>query len=67
MAKCPIVPVAIINSYKVFDKDNGEHIAVQVHVLKPIAYSEYGKLKSAQIAELVKGKIEEVLEREIIP
>lgn len=67
LAKCPIVPVAIINSYQVFDKDNGEHIAVQVHILKPIDYLEYGKLKSGQIAELVKGRIEEVLEREIIP
>lgn len=59
--KCPIVPVALIDSYKPFDQNEKGHICVQVHILKPIPYEEYGKLKSVELAALVKGQIEETI------
>ena len=39
-AKCPIVPVAIIDSYKAFDTHSIEQVSVQVHYLEPLYYEE---------------------------
>ncbi|PXV85351.1 1-acyl-sn-glycerol-3-phosphate acyltransferase [Lachnotalea glycerini] len=58
-AKCPIVPVALIDSYKVFDTSSIKKQTVQIHYLKPIYYDEYKNMKSTEIAKLVKNKIEE--------
>ena len=49
-AKCPIVPVALIDSYKPFDKNEPGRITVQVHILTPIVYEEYKDMKTAEIA-----------------
>lgn len=62
-AKCPIVPVALIDSYKVFDTKSINKQIVQIHYLKPIYYDEYKNLKSTEIAKLVKNRIEEELKR----
>lgn len=59
MAKAPIVPVALIDSYKVFDGIHMKPVTVQVHFLKPILYEEYQDLKTLEIARLVKRRIEE--------
>ncbi len=59
MAKAPIVPVALIDSYKVFDGIHMKPVTVQVHFLKPILYEEYKDLKTLEIARLVKRRIEE--------
>ena len=40
-AKCPIVPVALIDSYKSFDTGSAAPITVQVHFLKPMRYEIY--------------------------
>ena len=40
-AKCPIVPVALIDAYKPFDTKSIEKVTVQVHFLEPISYDEY--------------------------
>ena len=34
-AKCPIVPVALIDSFKPFDTNTISPVTVQVHFLKP--------------------------------
>ncbi len=60
-AKCPIVPVALIDAYKPFDKNVPGHITVQVHILEPIPYEAYCSMKTAEIADLVKGRIEETI------
>ncbi len=64
-AKVPIVPVAIIDSYKVFEGFYFSPIRTQVHYLKPISYEEYKGMKTVEVAEIVKeqieAKIEEVL------
>lgn len=60
-AKAPIVPVAIIDSYKVFNSFTIGRVTTQVHFLKPFYYEEYKGLKTTEIAELVKDRIGEVL------
>ena len=62
-AKCPIVPVAMLNSYLPFDRNSLKPVTVQVHFLEPIPYEEYKGMKSTEIAELVRGRIVEVIEK----
>ena len=40
-AKCPIVPVALVNCFVPFDSKTTEQVDVQVHFLKPLLYDEY--------------------------
>lgn len=61
-AKCPIVPIALIDSYKSFDTKSIEKIKVQVHILKPMLYEEYKDMKTVEIAAEVKRRIEAVIE-----
>lgn len=60
-AKCPIVPVALIDSFKPFDTNTISPVTVQVHFLKPMYYEEYKDMKTAEIAAEVKRRIEEVI------
>lgn len=60
-AKCPIVPVALIDSYKVFDTNSIDPIKVEVHFLPPLYYNEYKNMKSIEIAKEVKCRIETVI------
>ncbi len=63
-ARCPIVPVVMIDSFKPFDTNTISPVTVQVHFLPPISFEEYGKMKSTEIAQMVKEQIEQVIERE---
>lgn len=56
--KCPIVPVALIDSFKPFDKDEGGHVTVQVHILEPLLFSEYEGMKGQPLADEVRSRIE---------
>lgn len=60
-AKCPIVPIAIIDSFLPFDNTSTEQVDVQIHVLPPIPYDEYQGMKTAEIANIVKERIEKVI------
>lgn len=60
-AKCPIVPVALIDSFQGFDSDSIKPITVQVHYLEPLTYEEYKDLKTVEIAEIVKQRIEKCI------
>ena len=60
-AKCPIVPVALIDSYKVFDTLSLKPVTSEVHFLKPIAYDEYKDMNSIEISEMVKKRIEDTI------
>lgn len=55
----PIVPVALYDSYKVFNSPNLGPVTTQVHYLKPILFEEYGQMRTQEIAALVKERIEE--------
>ena len=56
-ARCPIVPVAMLDSYKAFDTNSIRPVTVQVHFLKPLFYEDYKDMKSTEIAELVRNQI----------
>ena len=60
-AKCPIVPVALLNAYKPFDTNTIAPVTVQVHFLKPMYYEEYKDMKTTEIAAEVKSRIEKVI------
>ena len=61
-AKSPIVPVAIIDSYKVFDTGSIAPVMIQVHYLEPLYYEDYKMMKTTEIAELVENKIKKVVD-----
>ena len=60
-AKCPIVPVALIDSFKPFDTNSIKPVTVQVHFLKPLEYEEYKEMKTTEIAVLVQKQIQETI------
>ena len=60
-AKCPIVPVVLIDSFKVLDQKGSKPISVQIHYLPAIPYEEFAGLKAAEVAALVKARIEEAI------
>ena len=61
-AKCPIIPIAFVDSFKVLDQKGSKPVSVQIHYLKPIPYDEYKDLKSVDLATLVKSRIQAVLD-----
>ena len=61
----PIVPVAIIDSYKPFGLNSLRKVKTQVHFLAPIFFEEYGQLTTREIAELVKGRIAEKMDMQL--
>lgn len=61
-SKAPIVPVALVDSYRVFNSYWIFPVKTQVHYLKPILYDEYKDMKTIEIAELVKNRIQEKLD-----
>lgn len=65
-AKCPIVPVSVIDSYKVFDAHSIKKAEMEIHFLKPIEYEEYKDMKTTEIAEIVKNMIQkDILQKDI--
>ncbi len=61
-AQCPIVPVAMLDSYKAFDTNSIRPVTVQVHFLEPLYYEDYKDMKSTEIARLVRSRIVEKVE-----
>jgi len=61
-AKCPIVPMAFVDSYRVLDQKGTDYMTVQLHYLKPIPYEEYKDLKTVELAEVVKERIGAVID-----
>ena len=64
-AKAPIVPVAIIDSYKPFGVNSLRKVRTYVHFLEPISFEEYQGMKTAEIAEMVKSRIAADIEEHI--
>ena len=59
---CPIVPIALVDCFKVLDQPGSKPVSVQVHYLKPITSEEYAGMKPAEVAVLVKARIQEKLD-----
>lgn len=66
-SKAPIIPVALIDTYKVFNGFSLGSVTTQTHYLKPIYYEEYGSLKTQEIADLVKERIQERIDEILKP
>ena len=60
-SKCPIVPVVLIDSFRVFGIKSIKPIKTKVFFLEPIYYEEYCNMKTADIADRVKTLISEKL------
>lgn len=61
-AGCPIVPVALIDSFRPFDISSIKKEKVQVHYLEPLYPEQYVGLKTREIAHLVHDKIQEKID-----
>lgn len=64
-SKVPIVPVAIIDSYKPFGVNSLRKVKTQVHFLAPIFFEEYAEMTTPEIAALVKSRIAEKIEAQL--
>ena len=60
-AKCPILPVAFVDSFKVLDQKGSGHLSVQIHYLPLIPYEEFAGMKATEVAAMVKERIEAVI------
>lgn len=56
-SKTPIVPVALIDSYKPFEINSLRRVTTQVHFLPPIQYEDYKDMNTEEIAEMVRKMI----------
>lgn len=61
-AQCPIVPIALIDSFKVLDEKGCKPVKLQIHYLEPIPYEKYQHMKTVELAALVKSRIQAVLD-----
>lgn len=64
-AGCPIIPVALINSFRPFDMNSLKQEHVQVHYLEPILSEQYIGLKTSEIAHLVHHRIQEEINKNV--
>lgn len=63
-AKCPIVPVALIDCFQVFDNNTLKRVKAQIHYLKPIEYDEYKDLSTNDLANMVQSRIEAFIQQQ---
>lgn len=61
-AKCPVVPMALIDCFQVLDQKGSKKVSAQLHYLPAIPYEEYEGMKAAELAELVKSRIQACIE-----
>ena len=64
-ARCPIIPVALINCFVPFDSKTTEHVNVQVHFLEPLLYEEYKDMKTTEIAAIVRERIQHTINENV--
>lgn len=64
-AKAPIVPVALIDSYRVFNSYTFGAVTTQVHYLRPLYYEDYKDMNTRQIAACVKERIQQTIEENL--
>jgi len=63
LAKCPIVPIALIDSFKVLDAPGGNRFIVGVSVGKPMLYEEYGEMTTQEVADKIKQQIQAMMDK----
>ena len=62
-AKCPIVPVTVVDSYKVFEINSLRRVRTKVIFHEPIPYEQYKDMKAQEIADMVRAIIDRELEK----
>ncbi len=65
MAKCPIVPVALVDSYKVYNSPHKGPVTTYVYYLDPIEYGDYKGMKTQEIASLVENRIKDKIKEHL--
>lgn len=64
IAKCPVVPVVLIDSWKSMNTNRiFGRVVTEIRYLKPIPYSEYESLTRAELCELVRSRIQDEMDR----
>ena len=63
--KCTVVPVALVDCYKVLDQKGSKPVTVQIHYLPPIEYDEYREMNTKELAALVRSRVEEKVKASI--
>lgn len=58
---CPIIPIALFDSYKVLDQKGSRQVTVRIHYLEPIYYEEYQDMNTREIAQIVRSRIEKTI------
>lgn len=70
-AKAPVVPVALVDSWKTFGRNSLKKVQVQVHFLPPIPYEAYQHMTTVELARTVQGriadKLREVTGEDVLP
>jgi len=61
-AKATILPFAFIDSYKVLDQKGSKPVTVQLHFMEPIPYEEYKDMNTTDLAAMVKGRIQKIID-----
>lgn len=59
---CPVVPIALVDSFRPFDEKGFKKRRVQIHYLTPITWEEYRELSSSGLAGLVKERIRQAID-----
>lgn len=61
-AKCPILPIAFVDSFKVLDQKGSNLVKVGIHYLPVIPYEQYKDMNTVELAAFVKEKIQEAID-----
>ncbi len=60
--RCPIVPIALVDSFKPFDSEVKGPVTVYLHISKPLLWEEYQEMTTTDIAKTVKERIQTEME-----
>jgi len=60
-SKTPIVPVALVDSYKVFGINTLKKVKTKVFFLEPLYYEDYSGLNTNQIADVVYSRVNDTV------
>lgn len=63
--RCPIVPVALVDSFKPFDSQEKGPVTVRLHILKPLLWEDYRGMTTMEISQLVQEQIRQVIESDL--
>lgn len=61
-AKCPVIPLAFVDSFKVLDEKGSKPTRVQMHYLQPISWEQYQGMTTVELATLVQSRIQEAVD-----